>query len=87
MTAIILINWNGADDTLACLRSLQKAEGEFIVVIADNASDDDSLQRISAFIKENGEERFHLLPLDNNYGFAVGNNKALGFAARFSPDS
>lgn len=88
MTAIILINWNGADDTLACLRSLQKAEGEFIVVIADNASDDDSLQRISAFIKENGEdERFYLLPLDNNYGFAVGNNKALGFAARFSPDS
>lgn len=88
MTTIILINWNGADDTLACLRSLQKAEGEFIVVIADNASDDDSLQRISAFIKENGEdERFYLLPLDNNYGFAVGNNKALGFAARFSPDS
>lgn len=88
MTAIILINWNGADDTIACLRSLQKAEGEFIVVIADNASDDDSLQRISAFIKENGEdERFYLLPLDNNYGFAVGNNKALGFAARFSPDS
>ena len=24
MTAIILINWNGADDTLACLNSLLK---------------------------------------------------------------
>ena len=88
MTGIILINWNGADDTLACLRSLQKAEGEFFVVIADNASGDDSLQRIGAFIKENGEEgRFHLLPNDDNYGFAVGNNKALEYAARFSPDS
>ncbi len=88
MTAIILVNWNGADDTIACLRSLQMAAGDFIVVIADNASDDDSLQRIGAFIKENGEEeRFFLLPLDNNYGFAVGNNKALGFAMRFSPDS
>ena len=87
MTGIILINWNGADDTLACLRSLQKAEGEFFVVIADNASGDDSLQRIGAFIKENGEEeRFHLLPNDDNYGFAVGNNKALEYAARFSPD-
>lgn len=56
MTAIILVNWNGADDTIACLRSLQMAAGDFIVVIADNASDDDSLQRIGAFIKENGEE-------------------------------
>lgn len=88
MTAIILVNWNGADDTIACLRSLQKAAGDFIVVIADNASDDDSLQHIGTFIKENDDEgRFYLLPLDNNYGFAVGNNKALGFAARFSPDT
>ena len=87
MTGIILINWNGADDTLACLKSLQKAAGEFFVVIADNASDDDSLQRIATFIKESGEEkRFLLLPLDKNYGFAVGNNKALGYAMRFSPD-
>ena len=88
MTGIILINWNGADDTLACLKSLQKAEGEFFVVVADNASDDDSVQRIGAFIKDNGEEeRFYLLPLDENYGFAVGNNKALHFAAQFEPDS
>lgn len=88
MTAIILVNWNGADDTLACLSSLQRARGEFFVVVTDNASDDDSLQRIDAFIKENGEEqRFHLLPLDENYGFAVGNNKALRYAAQFAPDS
>lgn len=88
MTGIILINWNGADDTLACLKSLQKAEGDFFVVVADNASDDDSVQRIDAFINENGEEgRFYLLPLDENYGFAVGNNKALHFAAHFAPDS
>ena len=67
MTAIILVNWNGADDTIACLRSLQKAAGDFIVVIADNASDDDSMQRIGTFIKENDDEgHFYLLPLDNN---------------------
>ncbi|MBR3976401.1 MAG: glycosyltransferase family 2 protein [Bacteroidaceae bacterium] len=88
MTAIILVNWNGADDTIACLKSLQAAEGDFFVVVADNASNDDSLERISAFIKENGEEeRFLLLPLDDNYGFAVGNNKALAYAAGFSPGS
>ena len=33
MTAIILINWNGADDTLACLNSLLKADGDFFVVV------------------------------------------------------
>lgn len=87
MTAIILVNWNGADDTIACLKSLQAAEGDFFVVVADNASDDDSIERIAAYIEESGERRFHLLPLDDNYGFAVGNNKALAFAAGFSPDS
>ncbi|MBR3876995.1 MAG: glycosyltransferase family 2 protein [Bacteroidaceae bacterium] len=88
MTAIILVNWNGADDTIACLRSLQIAEGDFFVVVADNASDDDSLQRISAFIDGNNSyHKVYLLPLDDNYGFAVGNNKAICFASRFAPDS
>ena len=88
MTAIILVNWNGADDTVACLRSLQIADGDFFVVVADNASDDDSLQRISAFIDGNNSyHKVYLLPLDDNYGFAVGNNKAICFASRFAPDS
>ena len=36
MTAIIILNWNGADDTLACLESLSQAEGDFCAYVVDN---------------------------------------------------
>lgn len=87
MTAIILINWNGADDTLACLASLEKASGDFCVVVADNGSTDDSVQRLSAYIATSSL-RVELLPLGHNWGFAVGNNRAVAHAREtFHPDS
>jgi len=47
--ATVVLNFNGVEDTLACLESLlamQPAPGEIHVV--DNASDDDSVRRIRA---------------------------------------
>ena len=32
-TVIIILNWNGADDTVACLASLAAADGCFHVVV------------------------------------------------------
>ena len=88
MTAIILVNWNGADDTIACLASLQAADGDFFVIVADNASDDDSLQRILDYVaRYDGKHEVMVLPLDENYGFAVGNNKAIQYASKYNPDS
>lgn len=88
MTAIILVNWNGADDTLACLQSLLKVEGTFFVVVVDNASEDDSLERINTFVKDNSDQLLiEILALDDNYGFAIGNNKAIAYAMQFNPDS
>ncbi|MBO7416971.1 MAG: glycosyltransferase family 2 protein [Bacteroidaceae bacterium] len=86
MTAIILINWNGADDTIDCLESLDKAHGSFMVVVADNGSTDDSLERIEHVIPELSI-KVELLPLGHNWGFAAGNNKAIEYAGRFNPDS
>lgn len=86
MTAIIILNWNGADDTLACLSSLSCAEGDFVVYVVDNGSTDDSVARISSWIDEHGGGRFVLVPLERNYGFAVGNNKGLAVARNLSPD-
>ncbi len=45
------VNWNGADDTLACLDSLAgqtglAAVGGLDIVVVDNASSDDSVARI-----------------------------------------
>lgn len=92
MTVVILINWNGADDTIACLQSLAGAEGDFRVVVADNGSEDDSVARIQAFLASeawtaSSAHEAELLPLGHNWGFAVGNNKAIAYARRYQPES
>lgn len=44
---IIVLNWNGADDTLACIESLLRLEGPTPnIIICDNHSSDDSFARI-----------------------------------------
>lgn len=47
MVYIIVLNWNGAKDTLACIDSLINLENvQFRIVICDNASSDGSYQEI-----------------------------------------
>ena len=86
MTAIIILNWNGADDTIACLRSLEKAQGDFFVTVADNGSTDDSVRRINDYVSDYPRE-IHILEHGKNYGFAAGNNKAIAYASQFNPDA
>ncbi len=77
MTAILVLNWNGADDTIACLQSLSCAEGEFCVYVIDNGSTDDSVVRIQSWIDAQTVLNASVIALDRNYGFARGNNEGL----------
>ena len=43
---VILLNWNGKDDTLNCLRSLNKIETPHHIIVVDNGSVDDSVLAI-----------------------------------------
>lgn len=86
MTAIVILNWNGADDTIRCLESLETARGAFFVVIADNGSTDDSVERIREYTAKSSLD-IRLLELDRNFGFACGNNKAIKYAAGNNADS
>jgi GT2 family glycosyltransferase len=44
---IIIVNWNGWQDTVECLQSLQHLEyAPFTVIVCDNGSSDDSVSRI-----------------------------------------
>ncbi len=53
--AIIILNWNGWQDTIECLESLQRITyPNFYVVIVDNASTDSSVEKIGAWLKGNG---------------------------------
>lgn len=48
MIYIVLVNYNGTDDTIECLEALLRLDGpEVRVVVVDNASRDDALGRIA----------------------------------------
>ncbi len=74
--AVIILNWNGIEDTLECLESVSGIEFEnFFVLVVDNGSTDDSCARI----KEEYPEVI-LIENDVNLGFAGGNNVGIRYA-------
>lgn len=48
--AIVILNWNGWEDTIECLESLYKIKyPNYDVIIADNGSEDESVQKIKDY--------------------------------------
>ena len=80
-TAIIVLNWNGEDVITDCLESLREQTLTAQVIIVDNASTDNS----PSIIREKFPE-FSLLQLDENTGFAKGNNEGLAFTLKKFPN-
>ncbi len=80
---IIIVNWNGKADTLACLASLRKVSYQpRHILIVDNASTDGSVEAIRAQFPE-----VEVLVNERNERFARANNqgmkKALAAGADF----
>ncbi|WP_374339063.1 glycosyltransferase [Methyloversatilis sp.] len=74
--AIIVLNWNGKSDTLACLESLAAVDyGALDVIVVDNGSSDDSANAIRASHPE-----VTVLETGANLGFAEGNNVGIRHA-------
>ena len=72
-TAVVILNWNGKHMLERFLPSVTAyTTGDAEVVIADNGSTDDSL----AFLHDHYPS-LRVIPLDKNYGFAEGYNRAL----------
>jgi GT2 family glycosyltransferase len=70
--AIVIVNWNGKDDTLACLTSIQamkKTGVELTTIVVDNGSTNDSV----AVIKK-AHPSVTVISLSENLGFTGGNN-------------
>jgi GT2 family glycosyltransferase len=69
--SIIILNWNGLDDTIACLESLKNITyPNYEVIVVDNGSIGDDAQ----VLKEQFGDHIYLIENDRNYGFAEGNN-------------
>ncbi|MFC1496430.1 glycosyltransferase family 2 protein [Candidatus Margulisiibacteriota bacterium] len=79
---IIILNWNGAEDTVECLRSLQKIDYQnYSVLVVDNASDDDSIDMIKREFKT-----LKIIRNNRNLGFAAGNNRGIKYALEQGAD-
>ena len=78
---VVVLNYKTAALTIDCLRSLAD-EIDAIpgsrVVVTDNASGDGSVEKIASAISENHwHDWVELMPLEQNGGFAFGNNAAI----------
>jgi GT2 family glycosyltransferase len=70
LSAIVVLNWNGAEDTLACLKSLAGVMSPNCrVLVVDNGSTDGSPEIIREAFPE-----IELLLLPANIGYSGGNN-------------
>lgn len=78
---IVIVNYRASELVLDCLRSLSpelRRHGSCRAVIVDNGSADGSVERLRTTLeKERWQDWAELLPLQENRGFAAGNNAAL----------
>tara|TARA_B100001029_G_scaffold167907_1_gene161497 strand:- start:1414 stop:2223 length:810 start_codon:yes stop_codon:yes gene_type:complete len=72
---VIVLNWNGGQNTIDCLESLEKiADDNLKVLVVDNCSKIDPIDKIKVQFPE-----FDYLELDKNYGYSGGNNRGFDY--------
>jgi GT2 family glycosyltransferase len=80
--AIVILNWRGLSDTLACLASLEKIVYRSVkIIVIENGSGDNSADEIRLAYPD-----VLLLEQDHNHGFARGNNIGIQYAKKMGTD-
>lgn len=73
MLGILVLNWNNAPDTVACLSKISDmANVDHAIFVIDNGSTDDSINRI-----QEAHSAVPLIRTGQNLGYAGGNNYAI----------
>jgi len=76
--AIVILNWNGKDNTLECLNSLEDIDyPNFRVIVVDNGSTDGFQDEVSQAFPQH-----YLICNDDNLGFPGGNNVGIKCALK-----
>ena len=82
--AVVIVNWNGKQDTLICLESLQKIKllgHSLSIIVVDNGSTDDSVR-----VLKKAYLGITLLETGKNLGFTGGNNVGIKKALEIGVD-
>lgn len=70
---VILLNWNGGEFTIPCIRTLLQSEFKpWRILVFDNASDDGSPERIATLFPQ-----VEVVRSDRNLGFTGANNEGI----------
>lgn len=84
MVVIILVNFNGSDDTIDCIISLNGLTYKnYEIVVVDNCSSDDSIEDLE---RAKAIYHFTLLKSNENKGFSTGNNIGIRYALEHNAD-
>ena len=89
----MVLNWNNAADTIACVASIARLRGSFILAVVDNGSSDGSDELIESVVRatwqrgrvirvgdpDPGDDGSHVLVVrtGRNGGYAFGNNRGI----------
>ena len=93
--AIILVNYNGKKYNEACIDSILQSQDTYdkYILFVDNASADDSVATLEKKYGLNGQAKaigdytwVEIMKLDDNYGFAVANNRGIDRAKQLQTD-
>ena len=75
--SIIILNWNGLEDTIECLESLEKITyPNYKIIVVDNCSKGNDAK----VLKERFGGYIHVIENDENYGFGEGCNIGIRYA-------
>lgn len=72
-TGIVVLNYNDADETIDFVKKINSFNATDYICVVDNGSTDDSLKQLKKL------KKIHLIALENNLGYAAGNNAGLKY--------
>ncbi|OGZ34499.1 MAG: hypothetical protein A2174_02690 [Candidatus Portnoybacteria bacterium RBG_13_41_18] len=80
---IIILNWNGCQDTIECIESLKKINyQDYKIVVVDNGSTDASIE----IIPKKYFQDINFIEIKKNLGYAGGNNVGIRYALEKGAD-
>lgn len=73
MVGVVILNYNTADDTIVCVRSIEKTtQMPYKIFVVDNCSKDDSVKVLKTAFE--GDDKIVIKVADSNGGYSKGNN-------------
>ena len=79
---IIILNWNGAKDTIECINSIENIKNvSYDILVVDNGSEQDDYLEL-----KNKFPEIKLIRSEKNLGFTGGNNLGIEYAMNSNPD-